>query len=84
MPINPKRVQTIFLLAADHDDPVDRASILERECAADLELRRRVGALLRAHDEFNGFLNDPVVVAANPVRRKPLLSDYFWPLRKRK
>jgi len=84
MPLNPTRVQAIFLEAADYHDRVDRAAILDRECSDDLELRRRVEALLRAHDRFNSFLNDPVVVTANPGRRKPLLSDYLWRLRRRR
>jgi hypothetical protein len=83
MPLNPKRVQAVFLEAADYHDPTDRAAILDRACSANLELRRRVEALLRAHDEFNSFLNDPVLVTANPGRRKPLLSDYLWSLRRR-
>ena len=83
MPLNPKRVQAVFLEAADYHDPADRAAILDRACSADLELRRRVEALLRAHDEFNSFLNDSVVLTANLGRRKPLLSDYLWRLRRR-
>jgi eukaryotic-like serine/threonine-protein kinase len=69
MPLDPRRVQAVFLEAADCIDSVDRAAILDRECSADLELRRRVEALLKAHDEFNNFLNDPVVITANAVRR---------------
>jgi hypothetical protein len=69
MPLNPRRVQAVFLEAADYHDPADRAAILDRECSADLELRRRVEALLKAHDEFNRFLNDPVVVTVNTARR---------------
>jgi eukaryotic-like serine/threonine-protein kinase len=69
MPLDPRRVQAVFLEAADCIDPVDRAAILDRECSADLELRRRVEALLKAHDEFNSFLNDPVVITANAARR---------------
>ena len=83
MPPNPRRVQAVFLEAADYHDPVDRDTILARECSDDLDLRRRVEALLRAHDKFNGFLNDPVVVISNPVRRHGLLSDYLWRLRRR-
>jgi hypothetical protein len=60
MPLNPRRVQTIFLEAAEHQDPKERTAILDRECSADPELRGRIEALLRAHDEFNGFLNEPV------------------------
>jgi eukaryotic-like serine/threonine-protein kinase len=83
MPLNPRRVQAVFLEAADCNDPVDRTAILDRECSADVEMRRRVEALLRAHDEFNSLLNDHVVVTANPARRNPLLSDYLWRLRRR-
>jgi hypothetical protein len=55
MPPNQRRVQVILLDAADYHDAVDRAAFLERECSADLALRRRVEALPRAHDEFNWF-----------------------------
>jgi eukaryotic-like serine/threonine-protein kinase len=72
MPLNPKRVQAVFLEAADYHDPVDRAAILDRECSAELELRGRVEALLRAHDEFNRFLNDPVV--GSDGRARPWLA----------
>ena len=53
MPLDPQRVQAIFLEASDCHDPMDRAAILDRECSTDPELRRRVEALLRAHDELN-------------------------------
>ena len=42
MPVDPKRVQAIFLEAVDGANPVDRAAVLERECATDPELRQRV------------------------------------------
>ena len=61
MPIDPKRVQAIFLAAVEHQDPADRAAILDRECATDVELRQRVEALLRSHDEPDRFLDQPVV-----------------------
>ena len=48
MPVDPQRVQAVFLLAID---PVSRAAVLERECGTDAELRQRVEALLIAHDE---------------------------------
>jgi hypothetical protein len=54
-------VQAVFLEAADYHDPADRAAILDRECAADPKLRRRIEALLKAHDEFDGSLNEPVI-----------------------
>ena len=71
MPLDPKRVQAVFLEAADYHDPADRVAILDRECAADPELRQRVEALLRAHDGFDRFLNDPIV--SSDGRAKPWL-----------
>jgi hypothetical protein len=61
MPLDPRRVQDIILEAADYHDSVARAAILDRECSADPELHGAVEALLRAHEEFNMFLNEPVV-----------------------
>jgi hypothetical protein len=81
MPLNPRRVQAVFLAAADYHDPVDRVAILDRECLADLELRRRVEELLRAHDAFNNFVNDPVGVTTDLAQRNPLRSSYLWRLR---
>ena len=72
MPLDPKRVQAVFLEAAEYHDPADRAAILDRECSDDPELRERVEALLRAHDEFNSFLNDPVV--GSDGRARPWLA----------
>ncbi len=40
----------LFLAAVELPDPAARAAYLDRECGADPELRRRVEALLRAHD----------------------------------
>ena len=84
MPLDAKRVQAIFLEAAEHHDPVNRVAILDRECSADPELRRRVEALLRAHDEFNSFLNDPVVVTAGSARGERVWSNFLSRLRARR
>jgi hypothetical protein len=75
MPLDPRRVQAVFLEAADYHDLADRAAILDRECLDDADLRRRVEALLRAHDEFNSFLNEPVVVTGGSPRRDFWRSD---------
>ncbi len=51
MPLDPDRVQAVFLEAANYYDPVERAAILDREeCMGDPELRKRIEALLKAHD----------------------------------
>jgi eukaryotic-like serine/threonine-protein kinase len=67
VPIDPELVQSVFLSAAEYDDPVERAATLDRECSTDTELRERVLALLRAHDGFNEFVNQPLVSPLNQV-----------------
>jgi eukaryotic-like serine/threonine-protein kinase len=37
----------------------DRAAFLEKECRGDENLRRKVEALLRAHDRIGDFLEEP-------------------------
>lgn len=55
---DPKRVQSVFALALDAGDASGRAAILDRECANDNELRRRVEGLLQAHDAPGSFFVD--------------------------
>ncbi len=50
MPIDFQRVQGVFQAVAELP-PAQRAAVLERECGDDVELRRRVEALLQAHDD---------------------------------
>jgi serine/threonine protein kinase/tetratricopeptide (TPR) repeat protein len=56
MPVDSQRVQAVFLRAVEAP-PGERAALLNRECAHDAELRRRVEALLRAHDADSSFLS---------------------------
>ena len=72
MPPDPQRVQEVFLAAASCHDPADRAAILDRECLADSELRRRVEALLEAHDQINDPHKQPRV--GSDDRDKPWLA----------
>jgi len=51
MPLDPERVQALFLAAAELADPTERAPFLDRECANNPELRRRLLVLLKAHDD---------------------------------
>jgi hypothetical protein len=39
--------------------PQERDAFLERSCDSDEDLRRKVEALLRAHDRLGNFLEDP-------------------------
>jgi tetratricopeptide (TPR) repeat protein/tRNA A-37 threonylcarbamoyl transferase component Bud32 len=50
MPIDFQRIQSVFGAVAELP-PAERAAVLERECGDDAELRRRVEALLKAHDD---------------------------------
>jgi hypothetical protein len=67
-----KHLQEVFLAAASYHDSADRASILDRECLADSELRLRVEPLLEAHDQINDSLKKPHV--GSDDRDKPWLA----------
>ena len=67
MPLDPGRVQAVFLAALEQETPADRVAVLDRECAADDELRRRVGALLIAHDQPDSLLDRPFFAPGEPV-----------------
>ncbi len=75
MPLNPKRVQAVFLEAAKYHDLADRAAILDRECMGDSDLRQRVEALLKVHDQFNDFVNQPLVGPNGRAPRFDAASD---------
>src|SRR6516164_2687269 len=64
MPIDFQRIQSVFQAVAEMR-LADRAAVLDRECGDDRELRRRVEALLKAHDD-SGELP-----AAEPVSTGP-------------
>src|SRR5262245_15467658 len=51
MSVDPKLVQAAFVAAADAISPAQRELILDRLCGENAELRRRVQALLAAHDQ---------------------------------
>src|SRR5262249_34715363 len=76
MPVDPKRVQAVFLAAAEQEGAAGRAAVLDRLCGADAELRQRVETLLRAHHAPGSFLESLVpnlVGTADelPVTEKP-------------
>ena len=60
MSVDPKRVQTIFMAAAETSDAAARKSILDRLCNGDMPLRQRVEELLASHDQSGSFLNQPL------------------------
>jgi eukaryotic-like serine/threonine-protein kinase len=71
MAVDLKRLQAVFLAAVEAADPVRQAAILDRECGSDPELRQRVEAMLRAHQEPSQII-DPAATLfqAAPLRRR--------------
>src|SRR5687767_10166572 len=58
MPADPKRVQSLFLVAIERTAE-DRPAALDAACGGDADLRRRVIALLDAHESAGSLLDRP-------------------------
>jgi hypothetical protein len=63
MTLDPGRVQAVFLAALEQEASADRIAVLDRECAADVELRYRVEALLIAHGRLSQLLDRPLIAS---------------------
>ena len=61
------RVQSLFLEVVESSDPAGYAAALDRVCAGDAELRRRVEGLLEAHHQPAELLDRPIVGRAGRV-----------------
>src|SRR5205823_1869428 len=62
----------IFVAALAIEGPAERADYLDRACAGDPALRRRLGVLLDAHGQAGRFLEKPAaeqIIAALPDER---------------
>jgi serine/threonine protein kinase len=59
MPIDEKRAQAVFLAALAAADPSQQSAIIDRQCANDGELKRRVQSLLKAHREMATVIDPP-------------------------
>jgi eukaryotic-like serine/threonine-protein kinase len=87
MQVDPKRVQAIFLEAVRCDGATKRKGIIDRQCGKDPDLKRRVEALLLAHDQPDRYLEQPVVSPLSKDSRNsseaidPLLTVDTNPLR---
>ena len=69
---NAKSLRTIFNEAAEIADATERSAYLQRACAGDDSLRRKLDDLLSAHGDAGGFLNEggpPTEIA--PVTEGP-------------
>ncbi len=52
-------INEIFIRAIEAGSPTERAAVLDQSCAGDVELRRKVEALLSIHDGAGSFLEHP-------------------------
>src|SRR6266542_2089352 len=62
-----KTAEEIFAAALELMNPVDRAALLDRECAGNPALRTEVESLLAAHEQAGTFINEPA--ASQPTVR---------------
>jgi len=67
MSVDPSRVKSIFLSAIEDRAPEEWGAYLDEACRGDAELRRRVEALLAAHQEKDRMFDDPEAVLIGPV-----------------
>jgi serine/threonine protein kinase/WD40 repeat protein len=79
MSVDAKRVQAVFLAAVQADDPARQAAVLDRECASDAELRRRVEALLRAHQDPDSVLERPTIAPSPAAPEHPSHTEQWEP-----
>jgi tetratricopeptide (TPR) repeat protein len=56
---------SIFDAAIEHPSPKERAAFLDSACGTNAELRQRIEALLRAHEEAGGFLQDRLMTGGH-------------------
>ncbi len=65
-------VNEIFLKAIEAATPADRATVLDRSCGDDPEVRRKVESLLHAHEVAGSFLDRPAAeLAADLAATRP-------------
>ena len=64
------REESIFVRALELLTPAERAAYLEGACAGDPKLRRRVEALLQAHDQSGDLLDPPDAGMARSTHRE--------------
>jgi hypothetical protein len=72
----PDQIKAVFLAALD--TPTDqRSAYLDQACGGDSEVRRRVEALLRAHDEPDRLLDHPAWGPTPEQDWPPTLPELF-------
>ncbi|HEY2157422.1 MAG TPA: hypothetical protein VGH33_17470, partial [Isosphaeraceae bacterium] len=75
VPDHAPKLMEIFSEAVELTSAVERTACLDRVCGADPELRRRVEALLRAHDSPDSVLDRPFVDSFPGAALRPEPTD---------
>ena len=65
----------IFFQAAEISEPQQRAEFLDGACENNPQLRKRVNALLQAHDEPGSFMQEPAPVASATMRQPESFTE---------
>ena len=68
----------LFLAVLELSDPHARARYLDQACAGQAVPARKVGALLRSHEEAGTFLEEPVVARETARRSKRPKRSTRW------
>ncbi len=58
--------EMIFAAAVEQPDPAERVAYLDTACGTDTVQRKRIDALLAAHDKAGTFLERPAVAPHDP------------------
>lgn len=75
MSADANRLKNLFAAAIKLSDPAGRQAFLDRECAGEPDLRRRLDELLRAHDDPASALERPLGDLADPGTRSFAPAD---------
>jgi serine/threonine protein kinase len=57
MPAEANTIKTLFLTALEKETPAERSAYLDKACEGDAKLRKRIEAMLRAHDQPDPLLD---------------------------
>jgi hypothetical protein len=68
---SPSPLEAVFFAALEKDSPQERAAYLDRACAGDPDLRRRVEKILAAQVQAGSFLEQPAHSAVLNVGEQP-------------
>jgi serine/threonine protein kinase/WD40 repeat protein len=64
MSVDANAAKAIFMIALDKSHPEDRSAYLDGACSGNCALRRRVEALLQAHEDPGSFMDQPLTEPA--------------------